>query len=191
MYDQNVAVILTTPEGLCGDGFGARPLRFALHNCGRLARLVVDEAQCVALWGHGQFRPSYRKLGEYAAMLRETALPNFQMLGFSATIPPGCRDDVLQDLGMRNAIVHVGPLDRPEIQFATYPLPVVEKQSFLEICHDAWEQLTLFAPDWALTGRKIVYVNSAKMAMRLAEHLDSRGVASRAFCMKGMTPQER
>jgi len=77
------------------------------------ALLAVDEAHCIAEWGH-DFRPSYRALG--AARYRLGRPPALALTG-SAT--PDVRRDIARALGFRAGghDEHVGSFDRPNLWF--------------------------------------------------------------------------
>jgi len=56
--------------------------------------LVVDEAHCIAEWGH-DFRPEYLQIGELLAKL-----PEAMVLACTATATPVVRDEILARLGL-------------------------------------------------------------------------------------------
>ncbi|HUQ91081.1 MAG TPA: ATP-dependent DNA helicase RecQ [Bryobacteraceae bacterium] len=78
----------------------------------RLAKpslFVIDEAHCISEWGHS-FRPDYLTLG--------TALENLghpTVLALTATASPNVREEIVQRLGLRDALVLVRGFDRPNI----------------------------------------------------------------------------
>jgi ATP-dependent DNA helicase RecQ len=71
--------------------------------------VVVDEAHCVAEWGH-DFRPDYLQIG--AAVER---LGGPRVLAMTATASPHVRDEIVQRLGMHDPRVLVHDADRPNI----------------------------------------------------------------------------
>jgi ATP-dependent DNA helicase RecQ len=71
--------------------------------------LAVDEAHCVSEWGH-DFRPSYLRLKQAAEQLDRPIL-----LALTATASPWIRRDVAERLGMRDPVVVVYGLDRPNL----------------------------------------------------------------------------
>ncbi|MDL5199325.1 RecQ family ATP-dependent DNA helicase [Streptomyces sp. ALI-76-A] len=80
----------------------------------RLARaapslFVVDEAQCVAAWGH-DFRPDYLRL---AQVVQRVGRPT--VLGLTATAAPPVREEIVQRLGMEDPALVVAGFDRPNI----------------------------------------------------------------------------
>jgi ATP-dependent DNA helicase RecQ len=80
-----------------------------------IARLAIDEAHCIAEWGH-DFRPSYRAL---AAVRRRLGAPPAVALTGSAT--PAVRAEIVSALGLgatRPLDTHVGSFDRANLHFA-------------------------------------------------------------------------
>ena len=76
--------------------------------------LVVDEAHCIAEWGH-DFRPSYRRLSR--ARYRLGQPPAVALTG-SAT--PGVRDEIARALRLRRGYaLHLGSFDRPNLWFGS------------------------------------------------------------------------
>src|SRR6185503_11296362 len=74
--------------------------------------LVVDEAHCIAEWGH-DFRPSYRKLAGARYRLGQ---PQAVALTGSATAP--VRQEVARALRLRTGYaLHLGSFDRPNLWF--------------------------------------------------------------------------
>jgi ATP-dependent DNA helicase RecQ len=73
---------------------------------------VVDEAHCIAEWGH-DFRPSYRQLSRARYRL---GTPQAVALTGSAT--PAVRTDIANSLRLRSGFaVHLGSFDRPNLWF--------------------------------------------------------------------------
>ncbi|WP_258726485.1 RecQ family ATP-dependent DNA helicase [Cellulomonas sp. NS3] len=71
--------------------------------------VVVDEAHCVAEWGH-DFRPDYLQIG--AAVER---LGRPRVLAMTATASPHVRDEIVERLAMHEPRVLVHDADRPNI----------------------------------------------------------------------------
>src|SRR5947209_4092499 len=94
------------------------PERFRVPNfAAQLAKaqpglFAVDEAHCIAEWGH-DFRPDYARLGEAVAQLKPPRL-----LALTATATPDVRDQIGKQLGMRDPAVFVRGFDRPNLQFS-------------------------------------------------------------------------
>ncbi|MBI4421953.1 MAG: ATP-dependent DNA helicase RecQ, partial [Gemmatimonadetes bacterium] len=73
--------------------------------------LAVDEAHCVVEWGN-EFRPVYRRLGQFRYVLRDP--PTIALTG-SAT--PATRREILAVLRLAEAEVVVTSFDRPNLRF--------------------------------------------------------------------------
>ena len=78
----------------------------------RPALLVVDEAHCIAEWGH-DFRPSYRKLARARYRLGQP-----QAVALTGSATPGVRDEIARSLRLRAGFeLHLGSFDRPNLWF--------------------------------------------------------------------------
>lgn len=90
------------------------------YTLGLLRRLnvrafAIDEAHCISHWGH-DFRPHYRQL----AQLREY-FPEASLHAYTATATQRVRDDIVQQLCLRDASVLVGTFDRPNLIYRILP----------------------------------------------------------------------
>jgi ATP-dependent DNA helicase RecQ len=77
----------------------------------KFSLFCVDEAHCVSQWGH-DFRPSYLGLRRAAQVLGRPPI-----LGLTATATPDIGDDVLVQLGMKDAKVCRVSFHRPNLAF--------------------------------------------------------------------------
>lgn len=98
-------IVLITPEGATGSRFKQR------LSDNSVSLLVVDEAHCVSEWGH-DFRPSYLALG---ALAKDLGRP--PVLALTATAPPLVREEIVKRLGLRDAVIVVRPVARPNLRF--------------------------------------------------------------------------
>lgn len=73
--------------------------------------IAIDEAHCISNWGH-DFRPEYRQL----ASLRE-AFPDVSIHAFTATATEKVRQDIVDQLQLRQPEVLVGNFDRPNLVY--------------------------------------------------------------------------
>ena len=77
--------------------------------------IAIDEAHCVSMWGH-DFRPEYRQLGQ----LRDV-LPDVAIGAYTATATRQVRDDIAQQLRLKNPQILVGSFDRPNLIYKVQP----------------------------------------------------------------------
>ncbi|MFK8847246.1 DNA helicase RecQ [Streptomyces sp. Ac-502] len=78
---------------------------------GKISLFAIDEAHCVAQWGH-DFRPDYLAL----SMLRER-WPEVPRMALTATATEATHHEITSRLGMENARHFVASFDRPNIQY--------------------------------------------------------------------------
>lgn len=121
-----------------------------------LALFAIDEAHCVSQWGH-DFRPEYLQLGQLRHRFKEIPI-----IALTATADKQTRHDILTQLRLTHAKVHVASFNRPNIRYT-----VIEKQQ-------PFKQLTTF-----LSTRKndfgIVYCLSRKRVEAVANKLQQHG----------------
>ncbi len=107
VHDGEVKLLYVSPERLVSERFSTAVRELSV------SFVAVDEAHCVSMWGH-DFRPEYRQLGA----LREQ-LPDITVHAFTATATPPVRQDIIQQLGLRDPAVLVGSFDRPNLRYKT------------------------------------------------------------------------
>jgi ATP-dependent DNA helicase RecQ len=94
------------------------PSTLALLGRGRIALFAIDEAHCVAQWGH-DFRPDYLALSE----LHER-WPDVPRIALTATATEATHQEIAQRLDLRpseRARHFVASFDRPNIQYRIAP----------------------------------------------------------------------
>jgi ATP-dependent DNA helicase RecQ len=104
--DGSLRLLYVSPERL-------ERLSIELQSQGIQPRLlVVDEAHCIAEWGH-DFRPSYRKLARARFRLR-----NPQAVALTGSATAEVRDEITRSLRFRRDFqLHIGSFDRPNLWF--------------------------------------------------------------------------
>ncbi|HEY7961625.1 MAG TPA: RecQ family ATP-dependent DNA helicase [Solirubrobacteraceae bacterium] len=103
--DGGAQLVLVAPER-----FASRAFRQALATR-RVALFVVDEAHCVAEWGH-DFRPDYLRLHDAIA-----ALGRPPVMAATATATPRVAQEIAQRLQLRDPVSVRSGFDRPNVVF--------------------------------------------------------------------------
>ncbi len=80
-----------------------------------IATFAVDEAHCVSEWGH-DFRPEYRQMIQLRRRYRKVPT-----IALTATATKRVRQDIIEQLGLKNAIVHISSFDRPNLYYEIRP----------------------------------------------------------------------
>jgi ATP-dependent DNA helicase RecQ len=158
-------LLFTAPERLVNSG-----LLDLLAQVG-VKRFAIDEAHCISQWGH-DFRPEYRQL----ALLRER-FPSASIHAFTATATPRVRDDIVNQLQLREPEVLVGIFDRPNLVYRVVPRTDRMAQTLQVLGRHAGEA-------------SIVYCISRKETERLAARLAAEGILARPY-HAGLDTKER
>lgn len=77
-----------------------------------LSFVAVDEAHCISQWGH-DFRPSYKLIADLYNIIG----PHVQIAAFTATATRKVRDDIINNLSLKDPFVKVTGFDRPNLKF--------------------------------------------------------------------------
>jgi ATP-dependent DNA helicase RecQ len=137
-----------------------------------LSLLAVDEAHCVSEWGH-DFRPEYRQLGQ----LRER-YSHVPALALTATATERVRQDILQQLRLREPYIHISSFNRPNL---SYEVRQKQKSSFQEVV-----QLLRKQPE----ASTIIYCQSRKSVESLSEQLNAQRIRSLPY-HAGLSDEDR
>ncbi len=164
-----VRLLYTSPERLLTPGTLAL-LNSAAGGKG-VARIAIDEAHCISAWGH-DFRPEYRRLAEL-----RTVFPHAPVQAFTATATPAVREDIVRQLGLKNAEVIVGVFDRPNLTYRVVPKVDATGQIAAAVNRHNGEAT-------------IVYCISRKDTESYAGALKAHGITAHAY-HAGMTPKKR
>ncbi|MFC4002855.1 DNA helicase RecQ [Prauserella oleivorans] len=89
---------------------------------GTVSLFAIDEAHCVAQWGH-DFRPDYLGLSD----LHER-WPDVPRIALTATATPATHAEIASRLNLEDALHHVASFDRPNIQYRIVPKNEPRKQ---------------------------------------------------------------
>ncbi|WP_374215069.1 DNA helicase RecQ [Streptomyces longispororuber] len=125
---------------------------------GRISVFAIDEAHCVAQWGH-DFRPDYLSLSVLGQRW-----PDVPRIALTATATHATHQEITQRLGMPDAKHFVASFDRPNIQYRIVGKADPKKQllSFLKQEHEG--------------DAGIVYCLSRKSVEATAEFLCKNGI---------------
>ncbi len=119
-------VMYVAPERL----IQARTINLLQHS--QIALFAIDEAHCVAQWGH-DFRADYLRLD---VLHRE--FPNVPRIALTATADTRTRQEIIERLALEQAEQFVSGFDRPNIQYRIHPKDKPRQQltKFLRQEHD-------------------------------------------------------
>ena len=148
----------------------------SLHQRGKLARLVIDEAHCVSQWGH-DFRPDYKLLGEVRRQFR-----GVPVIALTATATENVKVDVMHNLGMEKCEVFTQSFNRPNLQYE-----VRSKGKAKDVLDSMSETINTYYKQQ--TG--IIYCLSKKNCESIAEKLSTEYGIKAHHYHAGMEPEEK
>ncbi|MGW9325370.1 DNA helicase RecQ [Streptomyces koyangensis] len=125
---------------------------------GRISLFAIDEAHCVAQWGH-DFRPDYLAL----SVLGER-WPDVPRVALTATATDATHQEITRRLALPDAKHFVASFDRPNIQYRIVPK------------NDPKKQLLTFLKEEHPGDAGIVYCLSRNSVERTADFLCDHGV---------------
>jgi ATP-dependent DNA helicase RecQ len=165
------ALVLAAPERFASGAF-----RRALASR-KVGLFVVDEAHCVAEWGH-DFRPDYLRLGEAI-----DGLGRPPVMAATATATPQVAREIAARLGLRDPVSVRSGFDRPNLTFDVASVEgkgaVARKRAAL--MHVLGQEESLPA---------IIYCGTRKDTDSLAAELEQAGMGAVAY-HAGMAPEQR
>lgn len=149
-------LLFISPERLLVDGFLDYLRQFDI------AGFAIDEAHCISQWGH-DFRPEFRQL----STLRQF-FPTASVHGYTATATPRVRQDIAEQLALKDPEIFVGVFDRPNLVYRVIPST------------DLFNQITTVLSRH-LEEAVIIYCISRKSCESLAEKLSAKGFKAKAY----------
>ncbi|MEL6279463.1 MAG: DNA helicase RecQ [Pseudomonadota bacterium] len=169
IWDGSLEILYVSPERLAvGDTVSM------LERVG-VSLLAVDEAHCVAQWGH-DFRPDYLGIGAFRHALERNG-QKIQVAAFTATADEATRAEIVEKLFPEDPIVFMRGFDRPNLRLAFEPKRSARKQ-ILDF----------------VTARKgqagIVYAASRRGVERIAGYLCEAGIDALPY-HAGLEPEVR
>jgi ATP-dependent DNA helicase RecQ len=132
--------------------------------------LFVDEAHCISEWGHN-FRPSYLKIKEFIDHIGVK-----KVSAFTATATPEVREDIVLQLGFKDAKIFVRGFERENLNLRILHSKK-KKEKCLELLKD-------------INGPAIIYTTSRKKSEEVAEFLNLKGIHCNYY-HAGLTAPER
>ncbi len=165
LYHGEFRLLYLAPERLMLESFIAKVREW------NVAQIAIDEAHCISEWGH-DFRPEYRELKKLRSLL-----PDVPIMALTATATERVREDILEQLKLRDPQVYVASFDRPNLTYR-----VVPKAS-------PFDQLLAFLRERP-NDSGIVYCASRKAADSIAEKLNRAGIPAKPY-HAGLEPNER
>jgi ATP-dependent DNA helicase RecQ len=168
-------LVLAAPERFASGAF-----RRALGER-RVGLFVVDEAHCVAEWGH-DFRPDYLRLGEAIDELSAHA-GRPAVMAATATATPRVAAEIERRLGLHDPVRVRSGFDRPNLVF-----DVVSVEGKGAVARKRAALLGVLAREHALPA--IVYAGTRKDTEVLCEEIGASGLSAVAY-HAGLSPERR
>jgi len=169
--DGTAALVLAAPERFASRAFAAALAKR------RVSLFVVDEAHCVAEWGH-DFRPDYLRLHDAIEALGRPAV-----MAATATATPRVAREIAARLGLREPALVRSGFDRPNLAF---DVVTVEGKGAMA---RKWAALMhVLGGERALPA--IVYAGTRKDTDDLRDRIAAEGIAAVAY-HAGMAPEAR
>ena len=109
-------LLYISPERLLTPGF------MDILKKAKVSFFAIDEAHCVSMWGH-DFRPEYRQISK----LRKH-FPDAVFAAYTATATEQVRNDIAQQLKLKDPNMLVGSFDRPNLIYKVRPRKDITKQ---------------------------------------------------------------
>lgn len=122
ILNNRVKLLYVAPERLLSERF-LPFVDLVQHQIG-ISGFAIDEAHCVSEWGH-DFRPEYRQL-----RILHQRYPDVPIMALTATATDRVRQDIIDQLALRQPSVHVASFNRPNLYYEVRPK---QKSSYTEL----------------------------------------------------------
>jgi ATP-dependent DNA helicase RecQ len=143
-------LLYVSPEKLLSDHF-----QYLLQQL-KISLFAIDEAHCISFWGH-DFRLEYTRLGKIKELF-----PQVPIMALTATADKLTRQDILQQLNLRQPQVYVASFDRPNLSLSVLP------------AQDRIKRILEFLEDHPFEAG-IIYCLSRKACEQVAAKLQAAG----------------
>jgi ATP-dependent DNA helicase RecQ len=155
ILEGKIKLLYVAPERLLGERF--LPFLDIVASKLGISAFAIDEAHCVSEWGH-DFRPEYRQMQRV-----RDRYPDIPIMGLTATATERVRQDIIQQLTLRNPYIHVASFNRPNLY---YEVRHKTKHSFAEVLQIIQKK----------GGSGIIYCLSRKKVDEVAYKLQQSGI---------------
>jgi ATP-dependent DNA helicase RecQ len=169
ILEGKIKLLYVAPERLLGERF--LPFLDIVANKLGISAFAIDEAHCVSEWGH-DFRPEYRQMQRV-----RDRYPDIPIMGLTATATERVRQDIIQQLTLRNPYIHVASFNRPNLY---YEVRHKTKHSFAEVLQIIQKK----------GGSGIIYCLSRKKVDDVAYKLQQSGIQALPY-HAGMSDVDR
>ena len=161
-------VLYVSPERL------VQERTLALLERAEISIFAIDEAHCVAQWGH-DFRPEYKQL-----RILPERFPSVPRIALTATADEKTREEIVAELRLENAERYIASFDRPNIRY------IISEQGSVP----NREKLLQFIEAEHKDDAGIVYCLSRKTVEETAAWLSLKGRNAHAY-HAGLAPEMR
>jgi ATP-dependent DNA helicase RecQ len=155
ILEGKIKLLYVAPERLLGERF--LPFLDIVAAKLGISAFAIDEAHCVSEWGH-DFRPEYRQMERV-----RNRYPDIPIMALTATATERVRQDIIQQLTLRNPYIHVASFNRPNLYYEVRPKT---KHSFAEVLQIIQKK----------GGSGIIYCLSRKKVEEVAYKLQQSGI---------------
>jgi ATP-dependent DNA helicase RecQ len=164
-----IKLLYVAPERLLGEKF--LPFLDQVRSQIGISAFAIDEAHCVSEWGH-DFRPEYRQMKQ----LRQR-YPDIPILALTATATGRVRQDIIEQLTLRQPGIHLASFNRPNLYYEVQPK---ERQSYNQLLKKIRSH----------KGSGIIYCLSRRKVDEIAFRLQQDGISALPY-HAGMSDEAR